>query len=323
VRLEFGTGDVEGDFVYELACLRDHTEAFDVPHDDCTKVRLITATAMTTEPFEHFAFDGVVGLGLESLALLPEFSFFGQMTRQGRLKQKRFGLFVSSTDDVRSEISFGGHDETRVSEEIQWAPVSNPQRGHWQIQIRSVSVGGEPLLRCSVGDCVAIVDTGTSLLGVPKDDMRQLHWKLARQVPNNDPEFDCRSSVGPDLVFDIGQFNITLTSRDYSRPKPMHVNSSRTGSSQHICRAMFLPVDMDDPLTSNAWIFGEPVLRKYYTVFDWGRQQIGFAPALQSASVGAASGRLFASGEHRKSAGEAASVGNPSDESFAPTEVQL
>merc|ERR1740121_2959749 len=238
-------------------------------------MRVITATEMTQEPFHAFAFDGVVGLGLESLALLPEFSFFGQMTRQGRLKQKRFGLFVSSTDDVRSEISFGGHDETRVSEEIQWAPVSNPQRGHWQIQIRSVSVGGEPLLRCSVGDCVAIVDTGTSLLGVPKDDMRKLHWKLARQVPNNDPEFDCRSSVGPDLVFDIGQFNITLTSRDYSRPKPMHVNSSRTGRSQHICRAMFLPVDMDDPLTSNAWIFGEPVLRKYYTVFDWGRQQIG------------------------------------------------
>jgi len=49
-----------------------------------------------------------------------------------------------------------------------------------------------------------------------------------------------------------------------------------------VCRASLLPVDRTadggNPLT---FILGEPVLRKYYTSFDWKKHEIGFALARQ------------------------------------------
>lgn len=38
---------------------------------------------------------------------------------------------------------------------------------------------------------------------------------------------------------------------------------------QTVCRATLLPVDPSPSLGMKAFILGEPMLRKYYTVYDW------------------------------------------------------
>ncbi|CAE7487819.1 unnamed protein product [Symbiodinium pilosum] len=40
-----------------------------------------------------------------------------------------------------------------------------------------------------------------------------------------------------------------------------------------------MPLELPEPLGPKLFIWGEPVLRKYYTVYDWQDQQIGFALA--------------------------------------------
>lgn len=281
VAIAFGTGEVTGDFVREKVCLSNSTGK-SIEGPECTTVRVVLATEMTDEPFRTFKFDGVMGLGLESLAVDPEFSFFNQMSKLNNLQEARFGYFLSRTDSVPSEISFGGHDERRVSSALQWVPVHQPELGFWQLKVRSVSVGGEQLPLCEAGDCVAIADTGTSLIGVPRQAGQRLHWLLARKVPDNPSEIDCRNFPGPDLVFDL-EDGVTLTvgAEDYSRPTAMKVLQSKNNHSQVVCRASLLPVDDDEVLGPKAWILGEPVLRKYYTAYDWRRRQIGFAPAVQ------------------------------------------
>jgi hypothetical protein len=245
-------------------------------------VRIITASEMTDEPFSSFAFDGVLGLGLSALAVDPEFSYFGQVVKTDILPEPRFGFFLSSNDEVPSEISFGGHDERRVSGEPVWVPVVQPELGYWQVSIKSLKIGGVSLPICDAGKCVGIVDSGTSLMGVPSQAIRDIHMKLARKVVGDPPELDCRQVGGLAMVFDLGGFEVALGPEDYSRPLAMRVQSNTTGKTQVVCRASLLPVDMgvesDKPLQ---WILGEPVLRKYYTAFDWKRQEIGFAIAKQ------------------------------------------
>jgi len=227
-----------------------------------------------------------VGAELGTLALTGE-SFFGQMTTNGM--QPRFGVFLSKSDSVPSEISFGGLDGRRIGSELQWAPVSQPELGYWQLQVGRVWVGEQPLALCEEGDCIAIADTGTSLLGAPRQIAEHLHWLLARQVEDIGSmpggQVDCRTFPGPDLVFelegDAGSVNITVGPEDYSRSTAMRVLQSKTNSSQVICRASLLPVDEDEVLGPKAWILGEPVLRKYYTAYDWREQQIGWALAAQ------------------------------------------
>jgi len=247
-------------------------------------MRVIMATEMTTEPFDSFHFDGVLGLGLAGLALEPEFSFFGQMAKNKGM-QPRFGVFVSKSDSVASEISFGGHDTRHTDSELQWVPVSKPELGYWQLKVRRIWIGGQPLALCDEGDCVAIADTGTSLLGAPRQVTEHLHWLLARKVEDADSrpdgQVDCRTFPGPDVVFEFGDVNITIGAEEYSRPAGLRVITNATNETQFICRASLLPVDEMPALGPKVWILGEPVLSKYYSAYDWEQQKVGFALARQ------------------------------------------
>jgi len=286
VNIAYGTGEVTGAFVRETICLADHSgDVATEQSKECVQIRVITATELTKEPFNTFEFDGVLGLGLASLAVDPEFSFFGQLSKLNSLPEDSFGYFLSRSDAVASEISFGGHDARRMASELEWVPVHKPELGFWQVRVKSVSVAGEALPLCEEGDCIAIADTGTSLIGAPRQASQRLHWLLARKVPDNPTEIDCRTFPGPDLIFELegagGSVNITVGPEDYSRATAMRVLQSKTNSSQVICRASLLPVDEDEVLGPKAWILGEPVLRKYYTAYDWRQQRIGWALAAQ------------------------------------------
>lgn len=80
--------------------------------------------------------------------------------------------------------------------------------------------------------------------------------------------------------------------QDYSRPAALRVITNATGEEELICRASLLPVEEIPSLGPKTWILGEPVLRKYYSAYDWKQQRIGFAPAVQPSADEAAPHRV-------------------------------
>merc|ERR1712224_27920 len=56
------------------------------------------------------------------------------------------------------------------------------------------------------------------------------------------------------------------------------VDVNATAPTRH-CSARLMPVDMPAPLGPKLWILGEPVVQKYYTVYDWSALKIGFGLA--------------------------------------------
>jgi len=284
VVVEYGTGQMLGEFSREVMCLTNHAGSnmdAALQNPDCVQLRVIFATELSQEPFQSFRFDGVLGLGLAALAVDPEFSFFGQIAKLNKRMTPLFGVFISRSDHIPSEITFGGHNPRRVSSALHWAPVFQPEQGHWQLRILSVKIGGQPVDVCETGDCSAIVDTGTSLLGVPKLAAQHVHWLLARKVPENPEEMDCRTHPGPNITFDFGSVELMLGSEDYSRPAGLRVVNRTTNESQFICRASLLPVDENTAMNPKTWILGEPVLRRYYAAFDWDNKMMGFSPSVQ------------------------------------------
>merc|ERR1719506_685799 len=61
---------------------------------------------------------------------------------------------------------------------------------------------------------------------------------------------------------------------------PVQLNANDApGSVPRFCRPRLMPVNMPAPLGPKLFILGEPVLHRYYTVFDWAGPKIGFGVA--------------------------------------------
>lgn len=300
VTIAFGTGEVTGQFVDDQLCL-ENPAASDLDSDEvrdaCVAVRLVTATEMSYEPFSAFAFDGVLGLGFETMALAPEFSFLGMLSKNNVLAQRSFGVFLAIKDDDFSEITFGGHNPERVRAPLTWAPVAMPELGYWQVRIVRMRVGNRSLDYCEDGKCRAVVDTGCSLLAVPKEFADSLLMELEREL--RDPEnegtgADCRAARGDVLEFDIDGGILALGPGEYARQaiqlrdgfddeeiialadaleagtyqetESTHENFEGTASEAK-CHPSIMPLELAEPLGPKLFIFGEPLLKKYYTVY--------------------------------------------------------
>jgi len=284
VTIGFGTGSVTGGFVHESICLGRKTKSTgdENSHDvvvPCSRMSMVVAGEMSPQPFESFKFDGIFGLGLESLALSNKFSFFSQFSQQSTAPY--FAMFLGDGDDgENSEIAIGGYNSERLSGVLNWAPVAMPKLGFWNLKIRSVRIGDKTVINCKKENCKAIVDTGTSHLGVPstKHDIFQ---DMLSQVATADTQ-DCRTANAPTLTIELHDFTLTLGPDDYMRslPLPDIAEDVSLGSvATHSCRPKVIPVNMKKPLGPNLFILGEPILHRYYTVYDWEAKRVGFGLA--------------------------------------------
>lgn len=295
ITVAFGTGDITGVFVDDLVCLdsmgsKSHVPPVDSAPESCMRLRMIAATAMSEEPFKAFEFDGILGLGLAGLSQSPEFNFLNvirsSVRDQGSCIMDAFAVFLADNEHEDSEITLGGWANERLEEDLSWTPVHDPDMGHWMVKVKALRVNGELLDFCESG-CKAAVDTGTSLLAVPQKAFPELYELLRHPTPL---EGHC-DGPGPLLHFEFEEFSISLGPREYAQATPVKSRStkpkwtSRNGTASDssrkdlFCRPMLMSLDMPEPLGPKLFILGEPVLRKYYTVYDAHQKRVGFGRA--------------------------------------------
>lgn len=305
VTIGFGTAKITGDFVRERICFGPvmNDQGKSAP---CVRSQAVMATEMSSRPFDQFKFDGIVGLGLPALALNQNFSLFEHFVRSGQLPFPYFSFFLAEGDDGEtSEIAIGGHNPKHLLEPISWVPMAKPELGYWQVQILAVHINGTKLDVCSTGDCHGILDSGTSHFGIPSgasDTFNELLTRSAGDVT------DCRRVDAPTVLLELSGLNITLHPENYMRllpvpsdvlgdsnitvspgvvlqdhPEAEHSQNAAPGElappSDLLCTPKLLPVSWPAPVGPNVFILGEPVLQRYYTVFDWVGERTGFALA--------------------------------------------
>mmetsp|Transcript_124931 Transcript_124931/g.221336 ORF Transcript_124931/g.221336 Transcript_124931/m.221336 type:complete len:544 (-) Transcript_124931:213-1844(-) len=325
VTISYGTGTIKGEFVRESVCL-SHAIDGDASladadrtweHRPCIPLQTVMAIEMSTLPFKHFGFDGIMGMGLSALSLSTQYSFLGMMTRSGQFSENHFGVFLTDGEDgSQSELAFGGHNEERLIDPkspLSWTPVIHADEGYWVVKVVAFRVGGQTLDFCKDGGCKAIMDTGTSHLGIPQPydlDVVKMLTVAAGEM------LDCRLADLPPIEIELPGVNLTIHPDTYMRRLPLredvNVDAKRDvdpvqkgtegaevtttttttpaeidhdkidyvpGSVKRYCRPRMIPVTMPEPLGPKMFILGEPVLHRYYTLFDWATPQVGFGLA--------------------------------------------
>lgn len=280
ITVSFGTGEVSGVFMEDHICMEMARNITLVRTAvDCMRMHFIGATEMSEEPFQFMDFDGILGLGLSDLSHSPKFSFvqaMGQVMRQrGNIHSGMFSIFLSSSPGHESEMAIGGWNEKWLSEELSWNAVLDGNMGHWIVGVRALRANGQTLDFCKKG-CRAIVDTGTSLLAVPSAVFPDLFAGLRSKG-------DCLNS-GFLLEMDLDGYTISLGPHHIGRsrsvhPRGMSAPAAKPPENVLECVPALMTVDHPEPLGPKLFILGEPVLRKYYTVFDSEERRVGIARA--------------------------------------------
>lgn len=129
--------------------------------------------------FTDAHFDGVVGLGLPGLAPsgLPPLS--ASLITRRDLNATVFNFYFDRIHNLsKSYISFGLPDLRFVSGQLSYIPVIG--NTYWKISLTKILIGGRDTGLC-VGNCSAILDTGSSLISAPAESAYHLQGR--QQLP--------------------------------------------------------------------------------------------------------------------------------------------
>ncbi|KDN51374.1 putative PEP4-aspartyl protease [Tilletiaria anomala UBC 951] len=220
----------------------------------------------TSEPGLAFAFgkfDGILGLAYDTISVNGIVPPFYQMINQKLIDQPQFAFYLGSSDSDGGEAVFGGVDESHYTGKITYAPVR--RKGYWEVSLDKVSFGDEDMELDNAG---AAIDTGTSLIALPTDVAEILNKEIgATKSWNGQYTIDCEKVKSlPNLTFTFDGKQYPLGPEDYI----LNVQGS--------CLSSFMGLDMPSNL-GTLWIVGDVFLRKYYTVYDLGKNAVGFAKA--------------------------------------------
>jgi len=224
-------------------------------------------------------FDGILGMGFPGLAVLDVIPPFNTMVNQGVVDPVfSFWLSRDPEAEVGGEMILGGSDPSYYEGEMTYIEVDS-YPGYWKIAMGGIQVGGETM-GCS-GDCVAIVDTGSSLLVGPVDEVHTINRAIGglELIPGTGEYFvDCKTIDDlPDIDFMLNGTPFTLSGRDYVLEI---TQQQQPGQTQ--CISGFMGLDFP-PQMAGWWILGDVFIGKFYTEFDMGNERVGFAKAVSVA----------------------------------------
>jgi len=158
-------------------------------------------------------------------------------------------------------LFFGGIDKSHFTGDIHWAPVR--RKMYWEVELEKIVFDGNEV---DMEDTGAAIDTGSSLLAVPTTIADLINKQIgAKKNYAGQYVIDCDKVPGlPDFSLQFNGKLFTLKGFEY------------TLKVQNQCISAFMGLDIPEPL-GPIWIVGDVFLRKFYTIYDLGKNRVGFA----------------------------------------------
>ena len=254
--IKYGSGSVSGYISQDEISIGD------------LKIRGQDFGEATSEPGLAFAFgrfDGILGLGFDTISVNRVTPPFYNMIAQKLIDEPVFAFYLGDTNDDgdESEATFGGVDKARYEGKITTIPLR--RKAYWEVDLDSVAYGEEVADLESTG---VILDTGTSLIALPSQLAEMLNAEIgAKKGFNGQYSIDCdkRESLN-DVTFSLSGHNFTIGPYDYI----LEVSGS--------CISSFFGMDFPEPVGPLA-ILGDSFLRRWYSIYDLGAGTVGLAKA--------------------------------------------
>lgn len=249
--IRYGSGSLSGFVSQDVVTIGDLT----IKHQDFAEA--------TSEPGLAFAFgrfDGIMGLGYDTISVNHIVPPFYNMINQKLIDEPVFAFYLGNTDK-ESEVVFGGIDKDHYKGKLTKLPVR--RKAYWEVEFESITFGEATAKLENMG---AILDTGTSLIALPTTLADLLNKEIgAKKGFNGQYSVECskRDSL-PKLTFTLSGHDFSIGPYDYI----LEVSGS--------CISAFMGMDFPEPVGPLA-ILGDAFLRRWYSVYDLGSNSVALA----------------------------------------------
>ncbi|XP_055299809.1 pepsin A-like [Sitodiplosis mosellana] len=233
----------------------------------------------TEQPFDvyNYPFDGTIGFGWSGVVSKtdPNSTILQNLKDQGQISYRYACLKLHQKDQQPGgELFLGGCD---IAPE-HWGRVNGG--GLWNIPLdKFAAIGTDGKSKASVcgpdsnvTSCHAVMDSGASVLGGPKNLVEPIALKLANSSKydesQNDFTVDCNDKTLGKMEFTFGKFKVLLKPGDY-----LEKNGDK-------CRLNFKVFDLPDTL-----LLGVPFLRKVTLFMNQENDYAGLAKSNIEKSV--------------------------------------
>lgn len=153
--IQYGSGSLSGYVSEDTVTIGDLT----IKHQ-----LFAEATAEPGLAFAFGRFDGIMGLGYDTISVNKIPPPFYNMIDQGLIDEPVFAFYLSDTaggeDD--SEAIFGGINKAHYTGDITYIPLR--RKAYWEVDLDSLTFGDSTAELENTG---VILDTGTSLIALP------------------------------------------------------------------------------------------------------------------------------------------------------------
>lgn len=248
---------VRGHFISEEVCIGKGLSESHVAGSVCAEMRMVAVKEMYEGSIIQQRFDGLLGLAVPTVDA-PRTNFLGRLSAD--LPNRQFG-FYASDDGKSAELLFGGYDRSRLESDVTWVPLVRADRGAWMIGVHGITVGTKRLDVCRRDEpCFAMVQVTAPEIAMNYPVLETVQEAISAGRVHGEY---CNL---PELSFELANgASLSLGVHDYAGAE---------------CKPAVRGMDLEAlQLGAETMLFGEPLFRRYYVVFDWEVPRMGFARA--------------------------------------------
>lgn len=255
VEISYGSGTLTGELVEDTVSLGGF-------HADMQNIIL----AVDMQDFVEMDCDGIFGLGFEPTSD-GRTTFVNNLKLQGQITDRVFSFYLGGyPDSYNPQFTLNGYDSRLIdpSDALVYCDVID--NTYWGVQMKSIKIGQDAYILSQ--NLEAIIDSGTSFICVNQQAFQFLfdYLNIYVECLNVDGYITCLEqdqTLYPNISINLCGNELVLSPEDYLYQSGDYFIVS------------FEAYDMGYVILGNIF------MRKFYTVFNMEKNQIGFAKAIR------------------------------------------